>query len=183
MPTTMAIDPAVSGSLCARSPSVSAAHPSTTRLSAPDACESKYPSDACIRRSTARLRMFDAQRNAARCVHMRPAKYRAMLSAPNASAHHPYAAIPVAALQSGAAAIRSRATSQMHTYGPKPASIEAADRAQPRYVRALRGPAKSSSLATAPLFLGETSFSMDTSVSLACVRDLRKRIPSSIDRA
>ena len=41
MPTIMAMEPAVSGSLWARSPSVSAAQPSTTRRSAPEACASK----------------------------------------------------------------------------------------------------------------------------------------------
>ena len=89
MPTIMAIEPAVSGSLCASRPSVSAAQPSTTRRSAPEACVSKYPSDARIRCSVARLRMFAAQRNAARCVHMSPAKYSRMDAAEKPSAHHP----------------------------------------------------------------------------------------------
>ncbi len=41
MPTIIATEPAVSGSLCASSVSVSAAQPSTTRRNAPDACVSK----------------------------------------------------------------------------------------------------------------------------------------------
>ena len=89
MPAIMATDPAVSGSLWASSPSVSAAHPSTTRRSAPEACVSKYPSDVRIRCSTALLRMLDAQRNAARCVHMSPAKYSRMDATEKPSAHHP----------------------------------------------------------------------------------------------
>ncbi len=50
----------------------------------------------------------------------------------NASAHQPYAAMPAAAPQSGATAMRSRATNQMHTYGPKLTSMETAESAQPR---------------------------------------------------
>ena len=42
-------------------------------------------------------------------------------------------------------AIRSRATSQMHTYGPKLSSCESAERAMPKYVRNLRSPAYASS--------------------------------------
>ena len=79
-----------------------------------------------------RLRMFEAQRNAARCVHMSPAKYRAIEPTAKASAHQPYAAMPAAAPQSGAAAMRSRAANQMHTYGPKLTSMETAESAQPR---------------------------------------------------
>ena len=73
--------------------------------------------------------------------------------------------MPVAALQSGATAMRSRATSQMHTYGPNPTTIESAESAQPRYVSALRRPAKSSSRATAPRLRGDTSpfWSIETS--------------------
>ncbi len=89
MPRIMATEPAVSGSLWASSPSVSAAHPSTTRRSAPDACVSKYPRFACMRCSVVRLRMFDAHRNAATCVHMRPAKYRTMERVASPSAHAP----------------------------------------------------------------------------------------------
>ena len=81
---------------------------------------------------------------------MSPAKYSRMDATEKPSAHHPYAAMLVAALQSGATAMRSRATSQMQTYGPKPTIIDAAESAQPRYVSALRGPAKSSSRPTAP---------------------------------
>ena len=74
-----------------------------------------------------------------------------MLAAARPNAHQPYAAIPVAAPQSGATAMRSRATSQMQTYGPKLTSIETAESAQPRYVSVLRGPAKASRRLTAPL--------------------------------
>ena len=111
----IATEPAVSGSLWASIPSVSAAQPSTTRRSAPLACVSKYPRLVCIRCSAALLRMFAAQRNAARCVHMSPAKYSRIDATESPSAHHPYTAILVAVLQLGATAIRSRATSQMHT--------------------------------------------------------------------
>ena len=85
-----------------------------------------------MRWSVVALRMLDAQRNAARCVHMRPAKYSRMLPAERPNAHQPYEATPAAALQSGATAIRSRATSQTQTYGPKPTSIETAESAHPR---------------------------------------------------
>lgn len=89
IPTIMAMEPAVSGSLCANSPSVSAAQPSTTRRSAPEACVSKYPSEALIRCAVVCLRMFAAQRNAARCVHISAAKYTRMLATANPSAAHP----------------------------------------------------------------------------------------------
>ena len=61
------------------------------------------------------LRMLEAQRKAARCVHMSARKYVTMLASAKPRAHQPYAVMPVAACQSGAAAMRSRATSQMHT--------------------------------------------------------------------
>ena len=46
---TMAIDPTVSGVLCASSPSVAPAHPSMTRRRAPEGWVSKYPSCTFIR--------------------------------------------------------------------------------------------------------------------------------------
>ncbi len=67
-----------------------------------------------MRCSVQRLRMFDAQRNAAKCVHMSAAKYSAMPTTANPSAAQPYSARFSASLQFGATAMRSRATSQMH---------------------------------------------------------------------
>ena len=68
-----------------------------------------------------------------------------MLARAKPTAHQPYIAMSVASLQLGATAIRSRATSQMHTYGPKLNSCENAERAMPKYVRNLRSPAYASS--------------------------------------
>ena len=64
----------------------------------------------------------------------------------------------------------------MHTYGPNPTTIESAESTQPRYVSALRGPAKSSSRATAPRLRGDASpvCSMETS-------DLRNRTASHLE--
>ena len=103
-----------------------------------------------MRWSVVLLRMFDAQRNAARCVHMSAAKYSRMDSTEKPSAHQPYVAMPLAAPQFGATAMRSRATSQMHTYGAKLTSMEIAESAQPTYVSGLRPPATSSSCAMGP---------------------------------
>ena len=54
-----------------------------------------------------------AVRKAARWVHMSPAKYSKMPPTANAKASQPYRVMPCAWVQSGATAIRSRATSQI----------------------------------------------------------------------
>ena len=89
------------------------------------------------------MRMFDAVRNAAICVHISARKYTTMDAAASATAAQPYAAMLMAACQFGATSIRSRATNQMHRNGPKLSSCDMPDSAQPRYVSALRLPAKS----------------------------------------
>ena len=58
-----------------------------------------------------------------------------MLAGAKPTAHQPYIAILVASLQLGATAIRSRATSQMHTYGSKAQQLRGAESAMPKYVR------------------------------------------------
>ena len=115
MPTTIATAPETSGSMWASRVSVEEAQPSMTRRSSPEGCAEKYPSGRRMRCSVVALRMLDAQRKAARCVHMRARKYVAMLASAKPTAHHPYAVMPVATCQSGATAMRSRTTSQMHT--------------------------------------------------------------------
>ena len=95
--------------------SVEEAQPSMTRRSSPEGCTEKYPSGRRMRCSVVALRMLDAQRKAARCVHMRARKYVTMLASAKPTAHQPYDVMPAAACQSGATAMRSRATSQMHT--------------------------------------------------------------------
>ena len=60
-----------------------------------------------------RFRMLAAVRNAARWVHMSPAKYSAIPPTAAAKAIHPYRVTFSASVQSGATAIRSRAASQM----------------------------------------------------------------------
>ena len=132
MPTTMTTDPAQSGSMCASSVSVCAAQPSMMRRSSPVACVSKNPSGRRIRCSVVALRMFVAVRNAARCVHISAQKYTMMDAAAKATAAQPYVAMLVAFCQFGATSMRSRATNQMHTNGPKLSSCDMPESAQPR---------------------------------------------------
>ena len=65
--------PTISARLCASSVSVSAA-PSRRLRKSPDALLSKKPSGVFIRCAMPRLRILDAVRNAAKCVHISAAK-------------------------------------------------------------------------------------------------------------
>lgn len=58
--------------------------------------------------------------------------------------------MPAASSQLGATAMRSRATNQMQTNGPKLKSCATADSTMPTYVSGRRLPENSSSCATAP---------------------------------
>lgn len=66
--------PTISARLCASSVSVSAAAPSRRFRKSPDALLSKKPSGVFIRCAMPRLRILDAVRNAAKCVHISAAK-------------------------------------------------------------------------------------------------------------
>ena len=72
------IVPTMSARLCASSVSVSAAAASSRLRIKPEAFESKKPSGALSTWAMPRLRMLDAVRNAARWVHISPAKYSNM---------------------------------------------------------------------------------------------------------
>ena len=74
MATKSTMVPTMSARLCASSVSVSAAAASSRPRMRPEAFASKYPSGAFIMCATPRLRMLAAVRNAARCVHISPAK-------------------------------------------------------------------------------------------------------------
>lgn len=77
--------PTMSARLWASRVSVSAAAPSSRFRRSPEALESKNPSGAFIRCAIPCLRMLDAVRKAARCVHISAAKYTAI--PPNAKAN------------------------------------------------------------------------------------------------
>ena len=113
MDTNRVMVPTMSARLWASSVSVSAAAASSRPRMRPEALVSKKPKGACIMWATPRLRMLDAVRKAARWVHMSPAKYSKMPPTANAKASQPYWVMLCARVQSGATAIRSRATSQM----------------------------------------------------------------------
>ena len=78
MEMTIAALPTISARLCARSVSVSDAAPSRRLRISPDAFESKNPRGAFMRWAIPCLRILVAVLNAARCVHMRAAKYTAI---------------------------------------------------------------------------------------------------------
>ena len=78
----------------------------------PEALLSNQPSGVCIRCAMPCLRMLDAVRNAARCVHISAQKYTTMPLTANANAIQPYREISAACVQFGATATRSRTTSQ-----------------------------------------------------------------------
>ena len=105
--------PTMSARLWASKVSVSAAAASSRPRMRPEALESKKPRGAFITWATPCLRMLAAVRKAARWVHINPAKYKTMPATAKANASQPYCAMSCARVQSGATAIRSRATSQI----------------------------------------------------------------------
>ena len=107
------IVPTISARLWAKSVSVSAAAASSRPRIRPEALASKNPRGAFSMWAAPRFRMLAAVRNAARWVHMSPAKYSAIPPTAAAKAIHPYRVTLSASVQSGATAIRSRAASQM----------------------------------------------------------------------
>ena len=74
MASTIAALPTISARLWASSVSVSEAAPSRRLRSRPEALESKKPSGVFIRWAIPCLRMLEAVRKAARCVHISAAK-------------------------------------------------------------------------------------------------------------
>ena len=113
MATNRVMVPTMSARLWASSVSVSAAAASSRPRMRPEALASNQPSGASITWATPRLRMLAAVRNAARWVHIRPAKYSAIPPTSVANAIQPYRVTLWAAVQSGATSIRSRAASQI----------------------------------------------------------------------
>lgn len=89
MATNRTIVPTMSAKLWASSVSVSAAAASSRPRISPEALESKKPRGAFIICATPCLRILDAVRNAARCVHIRPAKYIMIPPTAKANASQP----------------------------------------------------------------------------------------------
>ena len=89
MARNMATVPTISARLWASSVSVSDAAPSSRLRRSPEALASKKPRGAFIKWAIPALRMLLAVRNAARCVHIRAAKYTRIPAKEKAKAIHP----------------------------------------------------------------------------------------------
>ena len=89
MAMNMATVPTISARLWASKVSVSEAAPSSRLRSRPEALESKKPSGAFIRCAMPALRILEAVRKAARCVHISAAKYTRIPAKEKAKAIQP----------------------------------------------------------------------------------------------